>query len=157
MGIHVHVHDTAHVNVYCEFYQKPHVYVIHYNFCPTSHSLRTVRRTILPRGSYKFNSRKKLSTQLTVPEVPPQFELSLSKLIDGFTHLQMECLPYMYMYMYVQRNLSVYPLHMQYSTAVNVVIYRVTYGPWRSSQKTKRQIQVKYIHCIMHMYTMAAK
>ena len=40
----------------------------------------SVRRTILPRGSYKFATKKKLSTQLTVPSAQPQFELSLSKL-----------------------------------------------------------------------------
>ena len=40
----------------------------------------SVRRTILPRGSYKFAAKKKLSTQLTVPSAQPQFELSLSEL-----------------------------------------------------------------------------
>ena len=38
-----------------------------------------VRRTILPRGSYRFTTKKKLSTQLTIPSAQPQFELSLSK------------------------------------------------------------------------------
>ena len=40
----------------------------------------SVQRTILPRGSYKFTTRKKLSTQVSVCEVRPQFELSLSEL-----------------------------------------------------------------------------
>ena len=40
----------------------------------------SVRRTILPRGSYRFTAKKKLSTQLTVPSGQPQFELSLSEL-----------------------------------------------------------------------------
>ena len=48
----------------------------------------TVHRTILPRGSYKFTTKKKLSTQLAMPDSQPQFELSLSELIISreYTH-----------------------------------------------------------------------
>jgi hypothetical protein len=59
----------------------------------------SVRRTILPRGSYKFTAKKKLSTQLSVPNAQPQFELSLSEL----NHMHLCVMFIGKSYMYVQK------------------------------------------------------